>query len=100
MTYSDNEIMAGLQCCYHKKDHCLRRGKACAMCPFDENGKACTDILARNALDIINRQDEKIMELEEALKRIREVACHQGELLRNQGELLRNAMKEGTDNAV
>jgi hypothetical protein len=54
---TDNEIIKALEC--HSNDYSF-----CMECPFSQRGE-CSCELARNALDLINRQKAKIKELEE-----------------------------------
>lgn len=76
MIYSDNEIKLSLECCYHKRESQFKKGQTCYMCPFDENGKNCTDILARNALNLVNREDIENAELRLEIAKLHEKIWH------------------------
>ena len=59
-----NEIIKALECCGNE------RGNRCSKCPhYSENNDYCQEGLHRYALDLINRQNEKICKLEDELRR-------------------------------
>jgi hypothetical protein len=56
---TDNEIINALECCCGGDV-----GKSCYCCPLYEVSP-CTNVLSKYALNLINRQKERIKELEE-----------------------------------
>ena len=55
---TDNEIIKALELCANRTIH------SCKSCPCNSSGCACNEKLNGGALDLINRQKEKIEELE------------------------------------
>lgn len=61
---SDNEIIKALECCSVTKSRCRE-------CQLIHRDGSCTTILAKQALDLINRQKADVETLENNLKFVR-----------------------------
>lgn len=62
---TDNEIKMALECCSQSGDFTKTQDEICSPCPYSSYGD-CTGLLKANALDLINRQEEK----NESLKQV------------------------------
>ena len=61
---TDNEIIKALECCCFTDDE-----NNCCTCPLsDDSGKLCVGVLVKNALDLINRQQETIETLRNCIE--------------------------------
>ena len=58
---TDNEIIKAVECCL-AKENC--EVISCEKCPLEKQYE-CMDIMFHQTLDLINRQKERIKELEE-----------------------------------
>lgn len=61
---TDAEIKKALECCAESGDFTKTQDEICSPCPYCNCGD-CTGILKANALDLINRQEEKNSNLQE-----------------------------------
>ena len=69
---TDNDIIKALECCV-SGDYTKSQVEVCRPCYYFHDGN-CTDLLKRNALDLINRQKAKTKEFEAMLR-------HQAEII-------------------
>lgn len=66
---TDNEIVKALECCFIEREH-----TNCPLKQFGSNVTECRREMAKNALDLINRQKEEIERLGTATEEA--VACY------------------------
>lgn len=80
---TDEQIIKALDCCHSEL------GNMCSICPlFDPDNDYCEDELHKNALDLINRQNNEIDNLKVELKVMRGAAnLYKLELERKENEL-------------
>lgn len=79
---TDNEIKKALECCWHNNE-CIGNE-----CPFFEPINDCTQLMAMEAIDLLNRKDAEIEKLEIELKAMRGAAnSYKAEVERLQKEV-------------
>lgn len=95
---TDNEIIKALECC--------STGKSCYdVCPFDDKFgiTSCTKKLSNAALDLINRQKDKIKEFDEKLIIQQGLIDYQKaeiEKLKQENEFFRKTITENAQRAL
>ena len=91
----DNDIIKALECCV-SGDYTTSQVEVCKPCPYFHDGN-CTDLLKRNALDLINRQKAEIEVLQNDVSFLDK---YNDELLEDNDELLEDndKLKEEIDN--
>lgn len=62
-TFTKEETILALKCCYSDND-------LCGACPYDDTITDCTQLLNRDALNIIKKQDEFIESQNELISKL------------------------------
>ena len=87
------DIIKALECCCFTDDE-----NNCCTCPLSDNsGKLCVGVLVKNALDLINRQQEEIERLKEDRKRLKKVQMQLDDLCIMHRTIRAEAIKEFAD---
>jgi hypothetical protein len=85
---TDNEIVKALECCWHSKD-CVGNE-----CPLFEPVNDCAQLMAMEALDLINRQQAEVERLQKEVDRLSQIVLYNDGIVSDLEKDLFNAKAE------
>ena len=89
---TDSEVVKALKCCFIIRDH-----KGCPLAQFGSNVTECRREMAENVIDLINRRNAEIKELQSEIKILKDSNINLHELYQNEKEKVAKAKRKVID---